>query len=224
MKDVTLIKLLIKIINTGLAAQGIDVTVKQTFQPTQQGAPSGPSVFVHKLFDRRIGSPQKEDKWIQGYIMSESAGFLKDENGKFVLDQQGNKIVSESMGYVLDEAGNRIVDEDSGYMQHTETQIYDSHFQINTLSIQNPADADPITAADLANTVAAILQSEICLSTLLDSDVQIYRITEVRNPYSQNDKQRFEANPSFDLILNHKQAIVTTTPVVSEFEYSVQRV
>lgn len=41
-----------------------NVVVKQAFQPTQQGAPTGPAVLLNKIpGDVRFGSPKKEDRW-----------------------------------------------------------------------------------------------------------------------------------------------------------------
>jgi hypothetical protein len=37
--------------------------LKQNYQPTQQGVPSAACLFMHKLFDKRIGSPQRKEQW-----------------------------------------------------------------------------------------------------------------------------------------------------------------
>jgi hypothetical protein len=46
-----------------LTARGITVPVKQNYQPTQQGVPSAACIFMHKLFDLRVGHPQRKDVW-----------------------------------------------------------------------------------------------------------------------------------------------------------------
>lgn len=37
--------------------------VKQSYQPTQQGVPSVACLFLFKLHDKRIGSPQRKEEW-----------------------------------------------------------------------------------------------------------------------------------------------------------------
>ena len=109
-------------------------------------------------------------------------------------------------------------------MFHTETQIYETTFQIEALAIQNPADVNSLTASDIVNRVAAILQSDTALTSFWDKDIGIERIEEIRNPYFQDDKQRNEASPSFDFILTHKQVIITESPIVEDITYNFNRV
>lgn len=97
---------------------------------------------------------------------------------------------------------------------HSELQIYETHFQIGTLYPQDPA-VDSMTASDLANTVRQIVQSEDCITTLLQNDVQVIRITPVRNPYFKDDRDLFEMSPSFDMALNHKQEFTNESDSVS---------
>lgn len=37
--------------------------LKQSFQPTQQGVSSVACLFMHKITDRRYGSPQRKEQW-----------------------------------------------------------------------------------------------------------------------------------------------------------------
>lgn len=115
-------------------------------------------------------------------------------------------------------------DLDTLKMIHTETQQYESSFQIEALAIQNPADINSLTASDIVNRVAAILQSDFALTTFQDNDIGIERIIDARNPYFQDDKQRNEAVPSFDFILTHKQVIITESPIIESIEYNFNRV
>lgn len=60
MLDNDLIQLFRPIIIFGLSALGFpDVEVKQSFQPTQQGANTPPTIYFFKLSDRRRGWPAK---------------------------------------------------------------------------------------------------------------------------------------------------------------------
>lgn len=109
-------------------------------------------------------------------------------------------------------------------MIHTETQAYETMFQINGLSIQNPANQTQYTAADLVNIAAAIMNSDQTNFGLRELGIGILRITQIRNPYFKDDKGRFEADPSFDFTVEHDQVIISTTPVISEVVINIDRV
>jgi hypothetical protein len=64
MIDNQLFAILFSIVRTNLAARGItDVTVAQSYQPTQQGAESGPAVYLTKLFDTPRGHPRRDTEY-----------------------------------------------------------------------------------------------------------------------------------------------------------------
>lgn len=179
MTDNDLIRLFLPIIKAGLIADGFTgVTVKQSNQPTLQGANTNPTVFFYKLFDKRYGFLRRDSKW----------------------------------------------DEDAEIMTHTEMQMYETSFQINAMVMQNPSTPNQYTASDLVNEVAAIMQSDSTRKTLADSNVGILRVTGVRNPYFKDDYDKFEAFPSFDFTLTHRQTRVTTDPVVESTEFDIYRV
>jgi len=179
--DNLLIKEVIAGLKAGLTASGLStVAVKQSYQPTNQGANSGPSIYLYKIGDKRYGFLKRKSEWIQ----TPSPGF----------------------------------------MQHTESQWYETTFQISALSIQNPADITQKTASDICNIAAAILQGDSCREFLQSKGIGMLRVTEVRNPYFVDDKDRFEASPSFDFTLTHEQVIISTDPVVETYEFNVDRV
>lgn len=101
---------------------------------------------------------------------------------------------------------------------HTEVQIYETTFQISALVLQKPNNTLTYTASDLVNEVAYIMQNESTLQTLSDSNVGILRITDVRNPYFLDDRDNFEASPSFDFILTHKQTRLKNTSHVESIQ------
>ena len=103
---------------------------------------------------------------------------------------------------------------------HGEMQIYETHFQIGSLYPQNPS-VNSMTASDLANTVRQILQSEDCITTLFQNDVQIIRVDTVRNPYFKDDRDLFEMSPSFDIALNHKQLFVNESDSISDINSGI---
>lgn len=100
---------------------------------------------------------------------------------------------------------------------HKEIQTYESTFQLSALASQNPVSPG-MTASDILNLAASILQSSVTVQFLQANDLGIERITDVRNSYFLDDRQQNEANPSFDFVIVHKQVIQTTTPVLQEVD------
>jgi hypothetical protein len=94
----------------------------------------------------------------------------------------------------------------------TETQVLETTFQISALVIQNPNDLTIPTASDVANYVCMYMQSNSVISNLRQQGVSILRVSDVRNPYFVDDRERFEGNPSFDLIVTHSNSITISVP------------
>lgn len=101
-------------------------------------------------------------------------------------------------------------------MLHRETQSYETRLQVNGFAKPPPAEGAPDptepTASDLLNRAAAVLQSDAAIVAFRAAGIGVLRITDVRNPHFRNDRDQFEASPSFDFILTHDQVTVTTTP------------
>lgn len=104
-------------------------------------------------------------------------------------------------------------------MQLHETQWYESRFQFSFLSIQNPLTTNKLTASDLAQAVARILQAQSTWLLLRASQVGVLKIENITNPYQKDDRDQFEAMPSFDFIMTHYHTRITTIPVVNSFLY-----
>lgn len=104
-----------------------------------------------------------------------------------------------------------------------ENQWHETHFQFFALVPQNLLQPISYTAGDLANEVASILQSQATRVTLMNSNVGILRISEITNPYFQDDRDQFEASPTFDFILTSLETRITIVPTVSEFVVNIQR-
>jgi hypothetical protein len=115
-------------------------------------------------------------------------------------------------------------DTDTSRMIHTETQQYETTLQFSALATQNPATPTQYTASDILNQIAAILQSSATVAILEAQGVGVERITDVRNPYFQDDRDRFEASPSFDVVLTHKQILTTETPIAESIELQIAEV
>ena len=99
-------------------------------------------------------------------------------------------------------------------MVHTENQKYETTFQLSALATQNPATPAQYTASDICNFCAAILQSDQARTTFQTQGVGIERVTDVRNPYFEDDREQFEASPSFDFVMTHNQIITTIIPIL----------
>jgi hypothetical protein len=112
-------------------------------------------------------------------------------------------------------------DEDEEEMIHTESQWYETTFQISALSIQDPADTDQLTASDIVNQIAYIMQSETTVDALQAQGVGVLKVNDVDNPYFTDDKDRNEAAPSFDVVVTHKQIVTTVSPVLLSTEFNI---
>jgi hypothetical protein len=177
MTDKELFALLITTLQTGLTAQSLSVGIQQNYQPTQEGAPSGPTIFLQKIGDHRYGFP--------------------------------SRVVAYSS---------------PGVSTLTETQLYESRFQFDALAIQDPSDTSGPTASDLLNWAAMIFQGEAAIATLAANQVGVLRVTDIRQPFFRDEKERFEASPSFDLIVRYPRVMVTSIPSTKLFAGTVDPV
>ncbi len=167
--DNTLIQLFLPIIQSGLVADGFNnVIVQQANQPTQQGIPTGPTVYFYKLHDKRFGYLGRLDKWVSSMV-------------------------------------------------HTESQYYETTYRVQALVLQNVRNPG-YTAADLANEVACIMQSDTTRATLNAQGVGILRVMDISNPYFTDDRDNFEALPSFEFTLLYLNDRISTTPIVDSYQ------
>lgn len=63
MNDNDQIRLFRPILIAGLAARSITATVKASFQPRQEGAETGPTLYFYKVADHRYGSVRRSSVW-----------------------------------------------------------------------------------------------------------------------------------------------------------------
>ena len=112
-------------------------------------------------------------------------------------------------------------------MIHRETQWYESTLQIEALGPPAASDGAALpssTASDLVNLAAAILQSDRAIADLRVLGLAVLRVTTVRNPFMKNDRDQYEAVPSFDLVVTHEQVMLSTTPAATVGELRMARV
>ena len=109
-------------------------------------------------------------------------------------------------------------------MVHTEAIQMETTFQVSARVLADPADVTALTASDVANIVAQIMQSDVALAAFKAQNVGIYRVTALRQIYLENDYGRNEVEPSFDFTLTHKRVMLSETPVLQTIEFEVHRV
>lgn len=118
-----------------------------------------------------------------------------------------------------------VYDDVEEVMNETETQTYETTYQVNARSLQVPGEVDQLTASDLVKLVRQILQSSAVIALLNDSNLAILRVSELRNPAIQsNDEGRFEFSPSFDFILTYDEIYTLEAPALETVEYNINRV
>jgi len=107
---------------------------------------------------------------------------------------------------------------------HAEIQTYETSYQFSAWIPQDVADPDRLTESDILNIVSGIMQSDTILQAFRAAGVGVIRVTEVRNPYEVDDRNRFEAVPSFDIVFTHTRERVTTLPAVVTYDARISRV
>lgn len=111
-----------------------------------------------------------------------------------------------------------------GTMAHEESQIIEQTYQFMTLVPQDNTRPLLPTPSDVLDAVAGIINSDRGMRELRARGVAVLRITDVRNPYLPDDKDHFEASPSFDVVFQHERIRSDVDQVVTAYEAKVQRV
>ena len=101
-------------------------------------------------------------------------------------------------------------------MDHTEWQYFETTFQVSALFRQNPYNPT-YTASDLVNEAAWIMQSDVTREYLNGLGIGILRVTDVINPFFVDDRDNFEASPSFDFTLVYLNQRDSLLPVIDQF-------
>lgn len=238
--DNALIQLVITNLHAVLQNIGEDVDCQQKWQPTAQGTPTQDTLFLFKVGDRRFGSPKRTDVWtpsttasFQGSIAGNVLTVESVQSGIVAVNGmlqgdglQDNIVITSQLTGPSGGAGTYAINNSLTVAQqamttiagevHTEVQQYETTFQMSSLAVQDPSNANQRTAADLLNYAAYALQNQDFIAAIEEEGVGILRITDVRNPYFMDDRDRFEASPSFDFVLTHKQIIVSQTPIIEK--------
>lgn len=107
---------------------------------------------------------------------------------------------------------------------HIETQNMISNVQISVLWPQDVTDDTRMTQKDLADLLCMAMSGATTRKQFWMQNVGFLRITDVRNPYFGNDREQFEAMPSFDIQFTHNQVYTEVVPRVVDIEGDVKSV
>lgn len=249
MMDNALFALIISTLSAGLTAIGQgSIIIQQNYQPTQQGVPTNPTIFLYKISDKRIGYPYRDavegsgSASFTGSISGNTLTVSSVATGTITVNQvlsgagipAGVIIVALGTGvggigtYLLNYSFQLDIPTESilsgGTWSYSEIQQYASTFQLSGLSTQNPSNIESLTASDIVNLGAYVLQNQQTIAAFEAQGVGILAIQDIRNPFFSDDRQRYEASPSLDFTITHKQTIITTIPIISETVFEIDRV
>lgn len=104
----------------------------------------------------------------------------------------------------------------------TDTQLMEATYQLTALVRQTPTSEK--TASDYAHTAAMLMSGSEFLLALKAGGVGLLRITEVRNPYMKDDRDQFQASPSFDFTLSFNRDIIRDGKAIALIEINTERV
>ena len=128
------------------------------------------------------------------------------------------KVGSKRYGFLgRNDAWNTV----SSQMVHTESQYFESTWQMQALYLQDPSTPNQFTASDLIQEISDILQSDYARQTLNNAGVGILRITDIVNPYFTDDRDNFEAIPSFDITFTYQNFRTSIDPSFTTFTTAI---
>jgi hypothetical protein len=91
--------------------------------------------------------------------------------------------------------------------KHTESQWVETTFQVTSLVIQDVRDLSLPTPSDVVAGLKMWLNAKSTIYAFRKAGAAILRITDTRNPKFKDDRGLFEANPNFDVVLQHLREI-----------------
>jgi len=109
-------------------------------------------------------------------------------------------------------------------MVNKQIQAIETTLQIGAQVLIDPAKPSPFTASDLVTSAAMILQSQDTITKFVALGLGVQKIRGIRNPYFLDDRDQFEADPSFDFTVSHEQVIIRSSPVVQTETFDLYRI
>jgi E217 gateway protein gp29 len=107
---------------------------------------------------------------------------------------------------------------------HIESQQMEATYQFSALAEQDPANDTELTPADYAKAAAAAFQSDPVMNALRLAGIGVLRVTTVRIGYSDNDREQFQQDPSFDVTFTHRDTTIDVIKPVEATELNINRV
>lgn len=114
-----------------------------------------------------------------------------------------------------------------GNITEKNTQQMETTFQVDARVTHRPTlqvDLSKLTAGDLMQLAADIFSSDWAIGYLRKKGIGLHRIQATRTPFVVNESDRFDAAPSFDVVLTHKRSLLWSTPAITGFEHEIHRV
>lgn len=104
-------------------------------------------------------------------------------------------------------------------MDETDTQLHEATFQFSAWIRQTTTST--ITAQDVLSVVALIMQTRSFIESMKAAGVGVLRVTDLRNPYFKDDRDQYQASPSFDFIVQYNRSIAWTDAALVSIESTV---
>lgn len=102
-----------------------------------------------------------------------------------------------------------------GTYTKTEVQWIEAHFQVSAMVIQNPSNLSLPTALDVVRYCGQYINARPIVKQLASQGANVLKVSTVRNPWDKDDRDIFEATPSFDLIVQYQAQIAFTVPATN---------
>jgi hypothetical protein len=132
-----------------------------------------------------------------------------------------HKIMANRWGWV---GRKDVFNTEQSEFNHSDVYYRAATFQIDGLALQDPRKIDQLTASDLVETSADALQSLETIESLAKKQIRIERITQIRENYFIDDRDRHEQVPSFDCIVTYLINRTAVTPPVTNYRFSAHSI
>lgn len=107
---------------------------------------------------------------------------------------------------------NTLIPGDPNTFDQKEVYYLRPTYQVSVLANQDPVDPDSLTAYDVGDKCAAILQSTAGRATFQAAGIGIDRISDIRTPNTLDDSDRFTEDVNFDFVLSYLNTLTSVIP------------
>lgn len=104
----------------------------------------------------------------------------------------------------------QIVYEDARRMETVETQLYETRIQIAATVDDAGTDPTALTVVDVLRMARQCIQSRAFITRANAAGVGVYRVGDLPNYDVLSDSPGYEKRPTFDIILQHSDTVVTS--------------